>query len=54
MSFTVRPGQRGNGFVDPRRRYRKTAHGDSSETRFASTLFGSGTALKQEAVSMLN
>lgn len=41
-------------FVDHHRRYGKTAQGDSSETRFASTLFGSGAALKQQAVSLLN
>lgn len=41
-------------FVDHHRRYGKTAQGDATETRFASTLFGSGAALKQQAVSLLN
>jgi phage/plasmid-like protein (TIGR03299 family) len=41
-------------FVDHHRKYGKTAHGDQSETRFASTLFGSGAALKQKAVELLN
>jgi phage/plasmid-like protein (TIGR03299 family) len=40
-------------FVDHRRKYGKTQLGSASETRFASTLFGSGAELKSRAVQLL-
>jgi phage/plasmid-like protein (TIGR03299 family) len=40
-------------YVDHRRTYGKTQLGSKDETRFASTLFGSGAELKSRAVSLL-
>jgi phage/plasmid-like protein (TIGR03299 family) len=40
-------------FVDHRRTYGKTQQGGSQETRFASTLFGSGAEIKSRAVDLL-
>jgi phage/plasmid-like protein (TIGR03299 family) len=40
-------------FVDHHRTYGKTQLGDATETRFASTLFGSGAEIKSRAVSLL-
>lgn len=40
-------------FVDHHRSYGRTQHGTKEETRFASTLFGSGADIKSRAVSLL-
>jgi phage/plasmid-like protein (TIGR03299 family) len=40
-------------FVDHHRTYGKTQHGTQAETRFASTLLGSGAEIKQRAVTLL-